>query len=41
MMVLVAFGENSLLFDNKIIMPEKTGMKQKENPVGCSGEGKR
>ena len=31
-----------LLFDgNKIKMARKTGKKQKENPVGCTGEGKR
>jgi len=31
-----------LLFnDNKIKMARKPGKKQKENPVGCTGEGKR
>ena len=30
-----------LLFDgNKIKMTRKSGKKQKENPVGCTGEGK-
>ena len=32
----------SLLFDdNKVKMIRKPGKKQKENPVGCTGEGKR
>ena len=32
-----------LLFfdDNKVRMARKHGMKQKENPVGCTGEGER
>ena len=31
-----------LLFDNiKVKMARKPGKKQKENPVGCTGEGKR
>ena len=31
-----------LLFDdNKMKMARKPGKKQKENPVGCTGEGKR
>ena len=31
-----------LLFDdNKIKTARKPGMKQKENPVGCTGEGMR
>ena len=31
-----------LLFDDiKIKMARKSGMKQKENPVGCTEEGKR
>ena len=32
---------HGLLFDDKIKMARKPGNKQKENPVGCSGEGKR
>ena len=31
----------SLLDDNKIKMARKPGKKPKENPVGCTGEGKR
>ena len=27
--------------DNKIKMARKPGKKQKQNPVGCTGEGKR
>ena len=31
-----------LLFDEyKIKMARKPGQKQKENPIGCTGEGKR
>ena len=30
-----------LFDDNMIKMARKPGMKQKENPVGCIGEGKR
>ena len=30
-----------LLFDDKLKMVKKPGKKQKKNPVGCTGEGKR
>ena len=30
-----------MLFDDKIKMARKPGKEQKENPVGCTGEGKR
>ena len=30
-----------LLFNDKIKMARKPGKKQKEDPVGCTGEGKR
>ena len=29
------------MFDDKIKMARKPGKKQKENPVGCTGKGKR
>ena len=38
---MVTMGVTQLLFDDKIKMARKAGKKQKENPVGCTGEGKR
>ena len=36
-----SFLGNLLLDDNKMKMAKKPGKKQEENPVGCTGEGKR